>query len=198
MGSNKEKETDMNCILKLAAKDKIYTDSSARDDLLYDNTDKNYSPLLEGHDQRTVFQHDCDAILYSKSFRRLMRKTQVTYPGTTKNEHTRTRLTHTLEVMQISRAITQALELNSTLAEAISLGHDIGHTPIGHVGEAILNEISQRIDPFSTLISTRSTFPLAKESTLMALGTLIVLNISIAVSKSGFNINEIPNSSDIT
>lgn len=146
MGSNKEKETDMNCILKLAAKDKIYTNPSARDDLLYDNTNKNYSPLLEGHDQRTVFQHDCDAILYSKSFRRLMRKTQVTYPGTTKNEHTRTRLTHTLEVMQISRAITQALELNSTLAEAISLGHDIGHTPFGHEGEQFLDKICYGIE----------------------------------------------------
>ena len=146
MSSNKEKETDTVDIHKLAAKNKNYTGSSAREDLLYDNTDKNYSPLLDGHDQRTVFQHDCDAILYSKSFRRLMRKTQVTYPGTTKNEHTRTRLTHTLEVMQIARAITQALKLNSTLAEAISLGHDIGHTPFGHEGEQFLDKICYGIE----------------------------------------------------
>ena len=126
---------------ELAAKDKLYTDSNAKEDLLYSNPEKNYRPLFEGHDQRTVFQHDCDAILYSKSFRRLMRKTQVTYPGTTKNEHTRTRLTHTLEVMQVARAITQAVGLNSTLSDAISLGHDLGHTPFGHEGEQFLDKV---------------------------------------------------------
>ena len=139
MSSNKEKEKDIVDIRKLAAVDIIYTD--AGDDLLYSNPEKYYGSLLKNPDKRTVFQHDCDAILYSKSFRRLMRKTQVTYPGTTKNEHTRTRLTHTLEVMQVARAITQALGLNSTLAEAISLGHDIGHTPFGHEGEQFLDKV---------------------------------------------------------
>ena len=69
MSNDKEKETDMDYVRELVARDKIYTDSSAREDLLYDNIDKNYSPLLDGHDQRTVFQHDCDAILYSKDLK---------------------------------------------------------------------------------------------------------------------------------
>jgi dGTPase len=88
---------------------------------------------------RTAFQRDRDRILHSKSFRRLKHKTQVFLSP--EGDHYRTRLTHTLEVSQIARTISRALRLNEDLTEAISLGHDLGHTPFGHAGEAILNEI---------------------------------------------------------
>jgi dGTPase len=88
---------------------------------------------------RPAFQHDRDRILHSKSFRRLKHKTQVFLIPT--GDHYRTRLTHTLEVSQIARTIARALRLNEDLTEAISLGHDLGHTPFGHAGEDTLNEI---------------------------------------------------------
>ena len=88
---------------------------------------------------RTDFQRDRDRILHSKSFRRLMHKTQVfLFPV---DEHYRTRMTHTLEVTQIARIIARALLLNEDLTEAAALGHDLGHTPFGHSGERILSEI---------------------------------------------------------
>ena len=88
---------------------------------------------------RTCFQRDRDRIIHCKSFRRLKHKTQVFIapPG----DHYVTRLTHTLEVSQIARTIARALNLNEDLAEAISLGHDLGHTPFGHLGEDTLNEL---------------------------------------------------------
>ena len=85
---------------------------------------------------RTDYQRDRDKILHSKSFRRLSHKTQVFLAS--EGDHFRTRLTHTLEVAQIARTITRALGLNEDLTEAISLGHDLGHTPFGHTGEAAL------------------------------------------------------------
>ncbi len=88
---------------------------------------------------RTDFQRDRDRIIHSKSFRRLKHKTQVFLAPT--GDHYRTRLTHTLEVSQISRTIARALRLNEDLTEAIALGHDLGHTPFGHAGESILNKI---------------------------------------------------------
>ena len=88
---------------------------------------------------RTEFQRDRDKILHSKSFRRLKHKTQVFLSPY--NDHFRTRLTHTLEVSQIARTMARALRLNEDLVEAISLGHDLGHTPFGHCGEGILNEL---------------------------------------------------------
>ena len=88
---------------------------------------------------RTEFQRDRDKILHSKSFRRLKHKTQVFLSPY--NDHFRTRLTHTLEVSQIARTMARALKLNEDLVEAISLGHDLGHTPFGHCGEGILNEL---------------------------------------------------------
>ncbi|MBI5527049.1 MAG: deoxyguanosinetriphosphate triphosphohydrolase [Deltaproteobacteria bacterium] len=86
---------------------------------------------------RTAFQHDRDRILHSKAFRRLKHKTQVFLSPT--GDHYRTRLTHTLEVSQIARTIARALRLNEDLAEAIALGHDLGHTPFGHTGEKVID-----------------------------------------------------------
>lgn len=88
---------------------------------------------------RTDFQRDRDRVLHSKSFRRLKHKTQVFLAPV--GDHYRTRLTHTLEVSQIARTIARALRLNEDLTEAIALGHDLGHTPFGHAGEAVLNDI---------------------------------------------------------
>jgi dGTPase len=88
---------------------------------------------------RTAFQRDRDRIIYSKSFRRLKHKTQVFIAPL--GDHYVTRLTHTLEVSQIARTIARALNLNEDLTEAIALGHDLGHTPFGHVGEDVLNEL---------------------------------------------------------
>ena len=88
---------------------------------------------------RTDFQRDRDRIIHSKAFRRLKHKTQVFLAP--EGDHYRTRLTHTLEVSQISRTIARALRANEDLVEAIALGHDIGHTPFGHCGEEVLNRI---------------------------------------------------------
>ena len=88
---------------------------------------------------RTCFQRDRDRILHSKAFRRLKHKTQVFLSPF--DDHFRTRLTHTLEVSQIARTISRSLCLNEDLTEAISLGHDLGHTPFGHCGESVLNEL---------------------------------------------------------
>lgn len=88
---------------------------------------------------RTAFQRDRDRIIHTKAFRRLKHKTQVFIAPS--GDHYVTRLTHTLEVSQIARTIARALNLNEDLTEAISLGHDLGHTPFGHVGEDVLNEI---------------------------------------------------------
>ena len=90
-------------------------------------------------DIRTVYQRDRDRIIHSKSFRRLKHKTQVFIAPI--GDHYRTRLTHTLEVSQLSRTVSRALRLNDDLTEAIALGHDLGHTPFGHAGERALNEV---------------------------------------------------------
>ena len=103
-----------------------------------------FSSDSEGRDRSTApdilrndFQRDRDKILHSKSFRRLSHKTQVFLAA--EGDHYRTRLTHTLEVAQIARTIARALGLNEDLTEAISLGHDLGHTPFGHAGEEALS-----------------------------------------------------------
>ncbi len=88
---------------------------------------------------RTCFQRDVDRITHSKSFRRLKHKTQVFLQP--EGDHYRTRLTHTLEVTRLARTVARALCLNEDLAEAIGLGHDLGHTPFGHAGERALNAI---------------------------------------------------------
>ena len=88
---------------------------------------------------RTPFQRDRDRILHCNAFRRLTHKTQVFLSP--EGDHYRTRLTHTLEVSQIARTLSRALRLNEDLTEAIALGHDLGHTPFGHAGERVLNQI---------------------------------------------------------
>lgn len=92
----------------------------------------------EPEDVRTCYQHDIDRIVHSKAFRRLMHKTQVFLRP--EGDHYRTRMTHTLEVSRIAGTIARALGLNEDLAEAIAMGHDLGHTPFGHAGEAALSE----------------------------------------------------------
>ena len=89
-------------------------------------------------DVRTCYQRDTDRIVHSKSFRRLMHKTQVFLRP--EGDHYRTRMTHTIEVSRIARTITRALALNEDLTEAIALGHDLGHTPFGHAGEIALSQ----------------------------------------------------------
>ena len=93
---------------------------------------------------RTCFQRDRDRILHCKSFRRLNHKTQVFIAPL--GDHYRTRLTHSLEVAQIARTIGRALRLNEDLIEAIALGHDVGHTPFGHIGEDALDEVLRSLD----------------------------------------------------
>ncbi len=95
---------------------------------------------------RTIFQRDRDRIIHlCRAFRRLAQKTQVFIA--TPEDHIRTRLSHTLEVSQIARTVVKALRLNEDLAEAIALGHDVGHTPFGHAGEDSLDEVYRHYDP---------------------------------------------------
>ena len=91
------------------------------------------------NDVRTCYQRDADRIVHSKSFRRLMHKTQVFLSP--EGDHYRTRMTHTLEVARIARPICRGLQLNPDLAEAAALGHDLGHTPFGHAGESALTDM---------------------------------------------------------
>ena len=92
---------------------------------------------------RTEYQRDRDRIIHCKAFRRLSHKTQVFLAP--EGDHYRTRLTHTLEVAQIARSVARALALNEDLTEAIALGHDLGHTPFGHIGEDALNDALKRV-----------------------------------------------------
>ena len=94
---------------------------------------------ISADDMRTEYQRDHDRILHCKSFRRLKGKTQVFISP--QGDHYRTRLTHTLEVTQVARTLARALRLNEDLAEAIALGHDLGHTPFGHTGEDALDKL---------------------------------------------------------
>ena len=96
-------------------------------------------PSETGICKREEFQRDRDRIMHSRAFRRMMHKTQIF--NANMGDHYRNRLTHTLEVSQIARSIGKALKLNDELIEAIALGHDLGHTPFGHIGERTLHEI---------------------------------------------------------
>ena len=92
-------------------------------------------------DVRAPFQRDVDRVVYSKAFRRLKHKTQVFLQP--EGDHYRTRMTHTLEVSRIARTIARALSLNEDLTEAVALGHDLGHTPFGHAGERLLDQVME-------------------------------------------------------
>ncbi|WP_434643757.1 dNTP triphosphohydrolase [Thermoanaerobacterium thermosaccharolyticum] len=98
-----------------------------------------YKEDIVQNDTRTPFQHDRDRIIHSRAFRRLRGKTQVFMSA--KGDHYRTRISHTMEVQQISRSIARVFSLNEDLTEAIALGHDLGHTPFGHIGERTLDKI---------------------------------------------------------
>jgi dGTPase len=119
--------------LRLEEREELLSPYAAKSRLAERDRPEEPSPL------RTEFQRDRDRIIHSKAFRRLKHKTQVFIAPS--GDHYVTRLTHTLEVSQIARTIARALNLNEDLTEAISLGHDLGHTPFGHVGEEVLNEI---------------------------------------------------------
>ena len=103
-------------------------------------------PIKE-HPLRTIFQRDRDRIIHSTAFRRLEYKTQVFIPH--EKDHFRTRLTHTIEVAQIARTLARNLRLNEDLAEAIALAHDLGHTPFGHGGEDVLDDLLKNCGGFN-------------------------------------------------
>ena len=103
------------------------------------NLRRHNEELEIGSYKRDEFQRDRDRIMHSRAFRRMMHKTQIFNANI--GDHYRNRLTHTLEVSQIARSIGKALHLNDELIEAIALGHDLGHTPFGHIGERTLNNI---------------------------------------------------------
>lgn len=124
---------------------------------------------------RTCFQRDRDRILHSKPFRRLKHKTQVFIAP--HGDHYRTRLTHSLEVAQIARTICRALRLNEDLAEAIALGHDVGHTPFGHAGESALNEALQAYKIDHPKVALPDRF-LHYEQSLRVLEVLSDLNLT--------------------
>lgn len=113
------------------------------------------------HPYRSEFERDRDRIMYCKAFRRLSSKTQIFI--TSFDDHARNRLTHTLEVAQISRTISDKLKLDSNLAEAIALGHDLGHTPFGHVGERTLNLIMNNCDSITRDYCLGNNFELHEE-----------------------------------
>src|ERR1017187_8567696 len=104
---------------------------------------------------RTCFQRDRDRIIHSKAFRRLMHKTQVFLSPL--GDHYRTRMTHTLEVMQISRSIARGLSLNEDLAEAIALGHALGHSPFGHAGESALTQVWSEYEPGAQFVHSQQS-----------------------------------------
>lgn len=116
---------------------KEYTTLSDRAQKAAESKGRSYAE--EESDVRTCYQRDTDRIVHSKAFRRLMHKTQVFLRP--EGDHYRTRMTHTLEVSRIARTIARALSLNEDLTEAVSLGHDLGHTPFGHAGEIALTEV---------------------------------------------------------
>lgn len=122
---------------------KIREELEKREEMLHPNAARSVNSRRQREEKkspvRTEFQRDRDRIIHSKSFRRLKYKTQVFIAP--EGDHFRTRLTHTLEVSQIARTIARALNLNEDLTEAIALGHDLGHTPFGHTGEKVIDEL---------------------------------------------------------
>ena len=133
---------------------------------------------------RDEFQRDRDRILYSKEFRRLSGKTQVFL--TTSHDHVRTRLTHTLEVSQISRVTANNLSLDPALAEAIALGHDVGHTPFGHVGEKTLSLIMSNCDQLANFQDSMKTEDKGFKHNLQSLR--VTCDLEELYGKTGLNL----------
>jgi dGTPase len=126
---------------------------------------------------RTCFQRDRDRVIHSKAFRRLMHKTQVFLSPL--GDHYRTRMTHSLEVMQISRSIARGLSLNEDLAEAIALGHDLGHSPFGHAGEDALTQVWSEFDPRGRFIHSEQSLRVVE--LLERRGDKVGLNLTLEV-----------------
>ena len=124
---------------------------------------------------RTCYQRDRDRIIHSKAFRRLMHKTQVFLSPL--GDHYRTRMTHSLEVMQLSRSIARGLNLNEDLAEAVALGHDLGHSPFGHAGESALTEIVAHYEPGFRFIHSEQSLR-------------VVVHLERRGDKAGLNLSE--------
>ena len=142
----------------------------AEADWLADAATPSYPALRERTEEdsahRTPFQRDRDRIVHSKAFRRLKHKTQVFIAP--EGDHYRTRLTHTLEACGIARNVARALSLNEDLTEAIGLGHDLGHPPFGHIGEAVLDERLTR--PLRRALSSQPPLRCARSSASSATG----------------------------
>jgi len=134
---------------------------------------------------RSEFQRDRDRILYSKEFRRLSGKTQVFL--STSNDHIRTRLTHTLEVSQIARVTANYLGLNPALAESIALGHDVGHTPFGHVGERTLCHIMCNCDELAEFQNEMKTDDFGFKHNLQSLR--VVCDLEQLYGNPGLNLS---------
>jgi dGTPase len=126
---------------------------------------------------RTCFQRDRDRIIHSKAFRRLMHKTQVFLSPL--GDHYRTRMTHSLEVMQLSRSIARGLSLSEDLAEAIALGHDLGHSPFGHAGEDALTQIWSQYEPGARFIHSQQSLRVVE--LLERRGDKVGLNLTLEV-----------------
>lgn len=133
----------------------IYKQDAKSRDRCYDDPNPN-DDIANKFLIRSEFSRDRDKILFSKAFRRLEHKSQVY--SHEKGDHFRTRLTHTLEVVQIARSLAKNLRLNEDLTETIALGHDIGHTPFGHIGESVLNEIMSGRDNLGDKIHFKMDF----------------------------------------
>ena len=132
----------------------------------------------EPQDQiRTCYQRDRDRIIHSKAFRRLMHKTQVFLSPI--GDHYRTRMTHSLEVMQLSRSIARGLSLNEDLAEAIALGHDLGHSPFGHAGEDALTQVWSEYEPGARFIHSQQSLRVVE--LLERRGDMPGLNLTLEV-----------------
>ena len=140
------------------------------------------------HEYRDKFQRDRDRILYSKEFRRLSGKTQVFIAGY--DDNMRTRLTHTLEVSQIAVTIAKRLGLNESLTEAIALGHDLGHTPFGHVGERTLNYIMNGCFPYYGFNTDLASEEKGFKHNLQGVRVASFLEDSINPEKHGLNLTK--------
>jgi dGTPase len=126
---------------------------------------------------RTCFQRDRDRIIHSKAFRRLMHKTQVFLSPI--GDHYRTRMTHSLEVMQLSRSIARGLSLNEDLAEAIALGHDLGHSPFGHAGEDALTQVWSEYESSARFVHSEQSLRVVE--LLERRGDKVGLNLTLEV-----------------